>query len=181
MVHASLDVDQHLGDALVLGAVAVALRLRLVQVRLQVLTDLPARGAAGGAVLELVHEELHLLLLLLELVDALLVVLRQREQVVLGLLLGQELLDHLVHVQHTRGLLDAAEGILELLHAELLLLRLVVAHGARELGHGRGGLKRQLPSAVQVLLLPEHALALLEALVHLHALLHQGLLPRTLR
>ena len=42
---------RHLGDALVLRAVAVALRLRLVQVRLEVLTcgrGPRRRGADGG-------------------------------------------------------------------------------------------------------------------------------------
>mmetsp|Transcript_82093 Transcript_82093/g.232719 ORF Transcript_82093/g.232719 Transcript_82093/m.232719 type:complete len:476 (+) Transcript_82093:77-1504(+) len=176
VVDARLDVDQHLRLALELALIPVELLRCLAEVVLEVVDRLPPAHVAPARELELLHLQPEPPALLCEPVDRGLVLLGEVREVLLRVLLREELLDHLVHVADARRLLDRVQGLLVVLQLLPLLVGVLVRDARREVRGGGHLLQLTVGGLVGVLLLLQHLLALLEALVHLDALLHQRLL-----
>jgi hypothetical protein len=110
-------------EALELGRAPVQPRGTRDELVLLVVHELPAVPARRAGELEVVQVRLDRRRLVVERLHALLVLLREREQVLHGALLRHDLLDDLVHVRDARRLLDLPERVLEDVDAHLGLVR----------------------------------------------------------
>mmetsp|Transcript_12862 Transcript_12862/g.30865 ORF Transcript_12862/g.30865 Transcript_12862/m.30865 type:complete len:365 (-) Transcript_12862:106-1200(-) len=142
----------------------------------EVVDDLAPPDISGCTELQLLHLALQPVLLLIQLLNLLLVVVTELHQIGLGVLLRQELLNHLIDVADPSSLLDAPESVLVVLHPLLFILCLLMSQSPTDISHRSGGLQSLLTALVKILLGFEHALTLLQALIHLDTLLHQRLL-----
>mmetsp|Transcript_3929 Transcript_3929/g.8944 ORF Transcript_3929/g.8944 Transcript_3929/m.8944 type:complete len:202 (-) Transcript_3929:821-1426(-) len=179
MLHTRLDVDEDLCNPLILLLVALALRVGLAEMALELIHDAPGSQRPSPRVLDLLHLCFCLCLLLVQVVDACLGLLCHHHQVVVRLVLRQELLDHLVHIAHPCGILDFPEGLLVGGNLLLLLLQHVFVERAVKSGTEQALLHVCLPRIALLAPLyqghlPPHFVALLHPLVHLHLLLHES-------
>mmetsp|Transcript_195 Transcript_195/g.679 ORF Transcript_195/g.679 Transcript_195/m.679 type:complete len:220 (-) Transcript_195:454-1113(-) len=123
MLDPRLDRDEHLGQPLVPVPVPLVRAARRLGRR-----HLRRLLARLGAVLEPLHALVRLAFLGRELVDVGLCLGSHLLQVPVRRLLREELLNHLAHVGHPRGLLDLAEGRLVRPNLLLLLCDVRLAH-----------------------------------------------------
>mmetsp|Transcript_5929 Transcript_5929/g.17726 ORF Transcript_5929/g.17726 Transcript_5929/m.17726 type:complete len:297 (+) Transcript_5929:619-1509(+) len=175
VIDARLHVDQHLRHTLELSLIPVELFSRLRQVGLEVVNGLPSSDVPLTPKLELLNLQPQPPALLGEAVDGGLVLLGQVLEVPLRVLLGQELLDDLVGVAYAGRLLDGVKGLLVVQKLLPLLVRIVVGETRIVLGGKGQVLPLALALLVQLLLVLQHLFSLLQALVHLHTLLDEGL------
>mmetsp|Transcript_55754 Transcript_55754/g.129851 ORF Transcript_55754/g.129851 Transcript_55754/m.129851 type:complete len:284 (+) Transcript_55754:512-1363(+) len=176
MIDACLHVDEHLRHALKFSLVPVKLLLRLREIRLEVVYGLPSADVAFTAKLELLDLQSQPPALLSKPVNRRLVLFREVLQVLLRVFLREELLDDLIGITDACGLLNCVDRLLVVLQLLPFLVRIVVRDAYVQVRRVGCFLQLALALLVGLLLRVEHLFTLLQALVHLHSLLHQRLL-----
>ena len=90
-------------------------------------------GVGLGVDLELMESASQLVVILLQLISFPLTLADVHEEVGVGLLSGEELLDHLLDISDTSGCLDSLEGLINLSRVSHLLLHLLSHKGVPQL------------------------------------------------
>mmetsp|Transcript_34908 Transcript_34908/g.96368 ORF Transcript_34908/g.96368 Transcript_34908/m.96368 type:complete len:334 (+) Transcript_34908:349-1350(+) len=164
-------VVEYLRHSLVLRLIALELLCGLREHLLVVVDLLPTAACATAGKLQIVDLRPDFATVPFEPFDALLVAIREVLKILARVFLRKELLDDFVHVVDASGLLDVVESKLVVFQPLQLLVGLCVRRGPL---HRRGAvLELLLLDVFELLLLPNHLLALLEAVIHLHAPLHE--------
>mmetsp|Transcript_29863 Transcript_29863/g.86979 ORF Transcript_29863/g.86979 Transcript_29863/m.86979 type:complete len:233 (-) Transcript_29863:1007-1705(-) len=121
VLYASLDGDQHLCKPLILQFAPLKASRSRGELLLVVIHHFSPVAATWPAVLHFLYPRLHARLRVIQLLDLGLIFFGQEHEVLRGPFLRNDLLDHLIHVAHSRGILDFPECLLEDVNLILLL------------------------------------------------------------